>query len=56
MTDLYGRAQRDFQDRFDTRRLADRVGQIIIHSTVDETDRAFIVRSTSDPAISSSTP
>ncbi len=42
MTDLYGRAQRDFQDQFDTRRLADRVGSIIIHSTVDETARAFI--------------
>jgi uncharacterized protein len=41
-SDLYGPAQRAFQDRFDTRRLADRVGQIIIHSAADETDRAFI--------------
>ena len=42
MSDLYGTTQRAFQDQFDTRRLADRVGQIIIHPDVCDTDRAFI--------------
>jgi len=42
MTDLYGSTQRAFQDQFDTRRLADRVGQIIIHPDVCDIDRDFI--------------
>jgi uncharacterized protein len=42
MTDLYGSTQRAFQDQFDTRRLADRVGQIIIHPEICDIDRDFI--------------
>lgn len=42
MTDLYGSTQRAFQDQFDTRRLADRVGQIIIHPDICDIDRDFI--------------
>ena len=30
------------QDRFDTRRLADRIDERIVHDTIDEDDRAFI--------------
>jgi predicted pyridoxine 5'-phosphate oxidase superfamily flavin-nucleotide-binding protein len=42
MSDLYGDAQRALQDRFDTRRLADRVGGIIIHAELSDAERAFI--------------
>ena len=34
--------QRELQDRFDTRRLADRIEERIVHETIDERDRAFI--------------
>ncbi|HZO61575.1 MAG TPA: pyridoxamine 5'-phosphate oxidase family protein [Gaiellaceae bacterium] len=38
----YHDASRAFQDRFDTRRLADRIDERIVHETIDEDDRAFI--------------
>ena len=40
----YHDASRGLQDRFDTRRLADRIDERIVHSTIDEDDRAFIER------------
>src|SRR5688572_10143732 len=39
---LYHEGNRGFQDRFDTRRLADRIEERIVHETIDEDDRAFI--------------
>lgn len=44
MTDLYHDGQRSLQDRFDTRRLADRIEERIVHETIDADDRAFIER------------
>jgi predicted pyridoxine 5'-phosphate oxidase superfamily flavin-nucleotide-binding protein len=40
----YNDASRMLQDRFDTRRLADRVDERITDRTIDEDDRAFIER------------
>jgi uncharacterized protein len=40
----YHDASRGLQDRFDTRRLADRIDERIVHSTIDDGDRAFIER------------
>ncbi len=39
---LYHQGNRTLQDRFDTRRLADRIEERIVHATIDEDDRAFI--------------
>jgi predicted pyridoxine 5'-phosphate oxidase superfamily flavin-nucleotide-binding protein len=39
---LYNRRSRQLQDRFDTRRLADRIEERIVHDTIDDGDRAFI--------------
>jgi predicted pyridoxine 5'-phosphate oxidase superfamily flavin-nucleotide-binding protein len=39
---LYNRRSRQLQDRFDTRRLADRIEERIVHDTIDDDDRAFI--------------
>lgn len=38
----YGASARDLQDRFDTRRLADALVQVIVHDELTEADRAFI--------------
>jgi predicted pyridoxine 5'-phosphate oxidase superfamily flavin-nucleotide-binding protein len=38
----YHEGQRQLQDRFDSRRLADRLDQTIIHDTITPDDRAFI--------------
>jgi uncharacterized protein len=40
----YNDASRAFQDRFDTRRLADRIDERIVHSAIDDGDRDFIER------------
>ena len=40
----YHDASRGLQDRFDTRRLADRIEERIVHDTIDDGDRAFIER------------
>ena len=39
---VYNAGNRRLQDRFDTRRLADRIEQRIVHTVIDEDDRAFI--------------
>jgi uncharacterized protein len=44
VSDLYHDGQRSLQDRFDTRRLADRIEDRIVRETIDDDDRAFIER------------
>lgn len=39
---IYSDANRTWQDRFDTRRLADRIEERIVHDAIDADDRAFI--------------
>ena len=39
---LYNNSSRELQDLFDTRRLADRIEERIVHDRIDEDDRAFI--------------
>ncbi len=39
---LYHDGSRELQDRFDTRRLADRLVDVIVHTTFTDADRAFI--------------
>ena len=43
MPDIYHDGSRQLQDQFDTRRLADRVGEIV-HDIIDDHDRALIER------------
>lgn len=40
----YNEASRAYQDRFDTRRLADRIDERLVRETIDDDDRAFIER------------
>lgn len=42
MTEVYQDGQRELQDRFDTRRLADRLEERIFHGTFSDRDREFI--------------
>jgi predicted pyridoxine 5'-phosphate oxidase superfamily flavin-nucleotide-binding protein len=42
MSDFYGDGARHFQTSFDTRRLADRALEIIVHQTITGDDRAWI--------------
>jgi predicted pyridoxine 5'-phosphate oxidase superfamily flavin-nucleotide-binding protein len=42
MSTLFHDAQRRLQDRFDTRRLADRISERLVHDFIDEHDAAFI--------------
>jgi hypothetical protein len=42
MSALYHDAQRRLQDQFDTRRLADRIEDRLVHDHLDEDDAAFI--------------
>lgn len=44
MDDVYGEASRRWQDRFDTRRLADRIAERLVTDAIDDGDRAFIER------------
>lgn len=44
MTEVYQDGQRGLQDRFDTRRLADRLEERIFHGTFSDSDREFIER------------
>lgn len=44
MTDMYHRGARDLQDRYDSRRIADRLEQITVHDRFTDDDRAFIER------------
>ena len=41
---LYHAGSRALQDRFDTRRLADRIDEKLVRETIDADDRAFIER------------
>lgn len=41
---LYGPSSRELQDRFDTRRLADRLADVKVHDALTPEDRAFIER------------
>jgi predicted pyridoxine 5'-phosphate oxidase superfamily flavin-nucleotide-binding protein len=43
MSEFYGKGARGLQDRFDARRLADRV-ENLVQDTIDDDDRAFIER------------
>ncbi len=42
MSDLYHRGSRELQDRFDTRRLADRIEQRLVVDHIGDSDKAFI--------------
>ena len=42
MSKLYAEPQREFQDMFDTRRIADAAEQIILHSEITDEEKAFI--------------
>src|SRR5262249_24921909 len=44
MSDFYGDGARHFQTLFDTRRLADRALEILVHQTITGDDRALIER------------
>jgi uncharacterized protein len=44
MSELYHGGARELQDRFDTRRLADRLEQVKVHETITADDRRFIER------------
>jgi uncharacterized protein len=44
VTELYHDGARELQDRFDTRRLADRIEQVKVHDAITPEDRAFIER------------
>lgn len=44
MSELYTPAQRSLQDRFDTRRLADRLAEVKVHDRFTPDDRAFVER------------
>jgi predicted pyridoxine 5'-phosphate oxidase superfamily flavin-nucleotide-binding protein len=39
---IYHSESRELQDRFDTRRLADRIEERLVHSELDDGDRAFV--------------
>jgi predicted pyridoxine 5'-phosphate oxidase superfamily flavin-nucleotide-binding protein len=42
MSALYHDGNRDLQDRFDTRRIADRIEEVLVSDVISEHDRAFI--------------
>jgi uncharacterized protein len=42
MPELYHGGSRSLQDRFDTRRIADRLEDVTVRDTIDDGDRAFI--------------
>src|SRR3954447_25261947 len=42
MSELYHSGSRSLQDRFDTRRLADRLEDVKVTDVIDDRDRAFI--------------
>lgn len=42
MTELYQGGSRTLQDQFDTRRLADRIEERLVHTRLSDEDRAFI--------------
>src|SRR5713101_5996945 len=44
MAELYHAGNRQLQDQFDTRRLADRIDERVVHASITSNDRAFIER------------
>lgn len=42
MTQLFHDAQRKLQDRFDTRRLADRIEEVLVHDALNDDDARFV--------------
>ena len=42
MSDLYGKDHRAIQDEFDSRKLADRVDEIVVRPEIDDAGKAFI--------------
>ena len=56
MSDIYGEHHRNFQDQFDTRRLADRIEETVVADVIGDQDKQFIESreffflSTVDPA------
>ncbi len=44
MTDMYHGGSRQLQDRFDSRRIADRLEQITVHDRFTDEDRGFVER------------
>ena len=44
MADIYNAGSRELQDRYDTRRLADRLAEVKVHGTFTADDKAFIER------------
>ena len=42
---LYHEGNRQLQEQFDSRRIADRLEQVTLHDTFDDGDRAFVARS-----------
>jgi len=42
MSDFYGTTHRKLQDQFDTRRIADKIDELAIHTEVGDMDKAFI--------------
>ena len=42
MPGIYHQGNRTLQDEFDSRRLADRLNELIIHDTITDEDKAFI--------------
>jgi uncharacterized protein len=42
MSAIYHDGNRDLQDRFDTRRIADRIEEVLVSDVISEHDRAFI--------------
>ncbi len=42
MTDIYHQGNRGLQDQFDSRRLADRVDELIVHDEITDEERGFI--------------
>jgi len=42
MSGTFHEGSRSLQDRFDTRRIADRIDSLLVHDAIDDGDRAFI--------------
>ena len=42
MSEIYGDAHRKFQDQFETRKMADRMEEMIVKDFLDEQDKAFL--------------
>lgn len=42
LPDFYSQGHRELQDHFETRKLADRVNEVIVHNEITEEDRKFI--------------